>query len=159
MIEEMGLSAATPLGTAGADEKKESGKKESDDEETSPELGAQAASQYRGLAARANYVSQDRADIQFATKELCRCMSKPTEASWAKLKRLVRYLCGRPRAVARFHWQDRSSAIDVYSDANWAGCRASRKSNSGGAVLWGGCCFKSYSKTQNTVAQSSAEPD
>ena len=63
MIAEIGLSAATPQGTADADEKKDNGRKESDDEEVSPELGAQAASQYRGLAARAGYVSQDRADI------------------------------------------------------------------------------------------------
>ena len=26
-------------------------------------------------------------------------------------------------------------------------------------MLWGGCCVKSYSKTQNTVAQSSAESE
>ena len=86
-------------------------------------------------------------------------MSKQTKASWAKLKRLVRYLCGRPRAVPRFHWQEQSGAIDVYGDAHLAGCRASRKSTLGGAVLWGGCCIKSYSKTQNTVAQSSAESE
>ena len=86
-------------------------------------------------------------------------MSKPTEASWAKLTCLVRYLCGRQRAVAKLHWQEQSGAIDVYSDANRAGCCASRKSTSGGAVLWGGCCLKSYSKTQNTVAQSSAESE
>ena len=117
MIEEMGLPTATPLETAGADEKKDNGKAESDDDDASPELGAQAASQFRGLAARANYVSQDCADMQYAMKELCRCMSKPTEASWAKLKRSVRYLCGRPRAVAIFHWQEQSGAIDLYSDA------------------------------------------
>ena len=47
----------------------------------------------------------------------------------------------------------------MYSDANWAGCRCSRKSTSGGTVLWGGACLKSYSKTQGTIAQSSAESE
>ena len=97
MIEETGLSTATPLGSAVPDEKEDNGKAESDDDEASPELGAQAASQYGGFAARANCVSQGRANIQHATKELCRCMSKQTETSWAKLKRLVRHLCGRPQ--------------------------------------------------------------
>ena len=86
-------------------------------------------------------------------------MSKPTEAPWANMKRFVRYFCGRPRAVARFHLQEQSGAINVYSDASWAGCRASRKSTSGGAVLWGGCCIKSYGKTQNTVAETPAESE
>ena len=52
------LQSATPVGTAGADEKKDTGKKESDDEVISPELGAQTASQYRGLAALATYVGR-----------------------------------------------------------------------------------------------------
>ena len=104
-------------------------------------------------------VSQDRADIQYARKEPCRCMSKPTEPSWAKLKRFVRYFCSRPRTIVRFRWQDRSNAIDVYSDANWAGCCSSRKGTSEVAVLWDGCCSMSYSKTQNTLAQSLADSE
>ena len=59
----MSRSFATPPGTAGAGKKKQSGKKESDDEEVSPELGARAKSQYRGLGARANDASQDRAGL------------------------------------------------------------------------------------------------
>ena len=47
----------------------------------------------------------------------------------------------------------------MYSDANWAGCKASRKSTSGGTELWGNACLKSYSKTQGTIAQSSAESE
>ena len=33
------------------------------------------ATKYRALTARANYLSQDRSDIRFAVKELCRKMS------------------------------------------------------------------------------------
>ena len=122
-------------------------------------LSPAAATQYRGLTARANYIAQDRAEIQFAVKELCRCMSTPNNDSWDKLKRLARYLAGRPRAVSIFAWQEKTDVLDIYSDANWAGCKASRKSTSGGTALWGGVCLKSYSKTQGTIAQSSAESE
>ena len=43
------------------------------------ELGTEEARKFRALAARANYLAQDRIDIQYATKELCRDMAKPTE--------------------------------------------------------------------------------
>ncbi len=54
---------------------------------------------FRSVVARANYISQDRPDIQYATKELCRRMAGPTAADWNSLKRLSRYLRGRPRMI------------------------------------------------------------
>ena len=37
---------------------------------------------FRGSAARGNYLAADRIDVQFAAKEVCRWMAKPTEQSW-----------------------------------------------------------------------------
>ena len=37
-----------------------------------------SATTYRALAARCNYLSQDRADISYASKELCRVFSSPS---------------------------------------------------------------------------------
>ena len=54
---------------------------------------------YRGKAARANYLSSDRPDIQFASKECCRWMSQPTDLGLAGLRRIARYLQGRRRLV------------------------------------------------------------
>jgi hypothetical protein len=76
-----------------------------------------------------------------------------------KLTRLGRYLVGKPRAVALFPWQETRPAQDVFTDANWAGCKASRKSTSGGAILLGSHVVRTWSKTQNTIAQSSAESE
>ena len=42
-------------------------------------LGSQRASLYRSLVMRIAYVAQDRGDLQFASKELARGMSSPTE--------------------------------------------------------------------------------
>ena len=54
------------------------------------ELPEDQARRYRALVARANYLAQDRADIGFPVKELCRRMAKPRECDWEALKRLGR---------------------------------------------------------------------
>ena len=59
-------------------------------------LGPEEATEFRGLAATANYLGADRPDIQHATKELCRLMSRPTAKAMAKMKHLARYLKGKP---------------------------------------------------------------
>jgi len=63
------------------------------------ELPAGEATQFRGMAATANYLALDRTDIQYAAKEVCRCMSKPTGKDREKLKRLARYLLVYSRLV------------------------------------------------------------
>ena len=66
------------------------------------ELSPEVSTEFRGLAARANYLSLDRVDIQYATKEICRDMAVPKESSMVKMKRLARYLLRCPRQVLVF---------------------------------------------------------
>ena len=72
------------------------------DKEAAAEVGddelleGEEVTKFRGLAARANYLGLDRCDIQYATKEVCRCMAKPTKGGMAKMKRLARYLLEAP---------------------------------------------------------------
>ena len=113
---------------------------------------------FRGLAARANYLSADRPDCQSAAKEICRWMSSPTELAMTALKRLGRYLIGKPRLVFRYPYQD-ANAVDCYSDTDWAGCPRTRKSTSGGVILLGEHILKTYSSTQPTVSLSSGEAE
>ena len=114
------------------------------------------ASLYRAITAHANYISQERADVQHAVEELCRRMSDPDKESIVRLKRLGHYFRDKPRAVSRFVWKTCPRTQDVFSHANCADCRASRKSTSGGAMQLGIHCSRTWSKTQNTIAQSSA---
>ena len=65
-------------------------------------LGPEEATEYRALAARANYIALDRPDVAYATKELCRCFQSPTKPAVEQLTHLVRYLIGKPRLVWRF---------------------------------------------------------
>ena len=76
-----------------------------EEESNSKELTGSEATRFRAVAARANYLSADRPDIQYAVKEVCRRMAKPVEGDWQKLARLGPYLRGAPRCVMEYRWQ------------------------------------------------------
>ena len=126
-------------------------------------LSSEEATMYRALSARANFLSQDRPDINYATKELCREFSVPNKNNYNKLKRLVRYLVGLPRLVYRYDFKKpgtheaESDVFDLFVDTDFAGCKETRRSTSGGVVMLGGHCVKHWSKTQPTIALSSGE--
>ena len=84
------------------------------------------ATNFRALSARANYLSQDRPDIGFSTKELCREFAVPTRNSYARLKRVCRYLIGKPRMVYKCGWGKGTTdedAMDTFVDTDFAGCK------------------------------------
>ena len=61
-------------------------------EEDDTKLNAKEATAYRGILANATYLCQDRTDLKFAVKELCRIMSEATQSVWESVKKLVSYL-------------------------------------------------------------------
>ena len=83
---------------------------------------------YRGLVARANYLCQYRSDIQVAIKELCRNMSEPNQSNLTSLKRPGRYSMGKTRVVIEFEYQREPKDVVIWTDADFAGCRRTRKS-------------------------------
>ena len=117
------------------------------------------ATAYRALSARANDLAMDRPDIAFATKELCREFHEPTRHSYGKLKRLARYLKGKPRLVWYFNHQEATDVLDVSVDTDFAGCLKTRRSTSGGSAMIGTHLLKVWSTTQTTVALSSGEAE
>ena len=127
-------------------------------EEGEKEVDRELATRFRAVAARANYLAADRMDIQFAVKEVCRGMANPEARHWQGLKRLARYLVGRPRAVWRYDWQD-PVGVSTYSDSDYAGCRRTARSTSGGVVMRGNHHIKSWATTQRKVTLSSAEAE
>ena len=123
------------------------------------ELIPKEATMFRALSARCNYLAQDRVDIAYSAKELCREFAIPTKKSYAKLKRLVRYLVGAPRLLYTYPFQDPTNQLDVYVDTDFAGCKSTRRSTSGGAAMHGKHHVKHWSKTQTTVCLSSGEAE
>ena len=154
IIQELGVESGKDVATPGIkmDDKKQS-------ESGGEELQGAEATKFRAIAARCNYLSMDRPDVTFATKEITRRMSKPCADDWAALKRLGRYLKGRPRAVIWYRWRDEAQSVDGYTDSDWAGCRRTRKSTTGGAITINNHLIKCYSKTQQNIALSSGEAE
>ena len=155
LMDEVEVDCDDPLWTMddGADESEEE-----DSDENQP-LDAEGSRQYRAITARLNYLAADRVDIQYAVKEAARGMSSPTKAGWSLLGKIGRYLKGKPRLVMKFPWQVRQSLVTSYTDSDWAGCRRTAKSTSGGILTLGSHVIKSYSRQQKVIALSSAEAE
>lgn len=151
IVEQAGLSDGSKALIAPAP------KEQDESDEVPLEYGE--ARRYREIAARANYLVADRADIAHAVKELCKGMANPTNHHLKKLKHLARYLIGVPEVVIKYCWRYTPDVLNIYVDSDWAGCAETRKSTSGGIVCMGNACVMSMSTSQKVVALSSGEAE
>jgi len=130
-----------------------------EDREEHPELDRSESKRYRAIIARANYMSTERSDVQYSVKELSRFMAIPRTCDWTNVKRLARYLLGKPRTVLVYGYQQSQQFLETWTDTDFAGCRSERKSTSGGLVMHGSHCLKSWSSTQSIIAGSTGEAE
>ena len=86
-------------------------------------------------------------------------MAKPTEEGKGRLKRVLRYLRGKPVCEWRFEWQRRQTHLVGYTDSDWAGCPKTRRSTSGGGIMRGSHLLTHWSRCQSCVALSSGEAE
>ena len=124
-----------------------------------PPVNKERATFYRSLVMRAQFLSLDRADLSETVKCLTRKMQNPTEQDLSDLKRLGRYLKGRPRVTTKFEPQKTPQKLTVFCDSDHAGCLLTRRSTTGLAVMFGRHCIKHSSNMQSTVALSSGESE
>ncbi len=127
-------------------------------------LDAAGHRNYRGLVGRLLWLSAERPDIQFAVKRLTQALQKPTLGDWQALKRVGRYLVDRSQTELCYETDVASSdtaEMDLQGvvDADWGGCKNTRRSTSGGIVFADGCLVNSWSRVQQTVACSSCESE
>ncbi len=66
------------------------------------------ATLYRRAVDRINYVALDRPDLSFASRVASSCMSNPKEGDDMIVKRIIRYLKGKPRVAIRYKFQEES---------------------------------------------------
>ena len=85
IIHAMGLKGGKAAATTGTKDRDK-------DDDYDVELGRQESINFLSLAARANFMTLDRADIQYSVREICRRMAKPCKGDWDGLKHLARYL-------------------------------------------------------------------
>ena len=125
----------------------------------SEELPEEQAAMYRSASMRLAYLSQDRPDLLVLGKELAKGLKKPTQAHFQMLKRGVRYLRSHPRLVHLFSNQDKFTQLEVWVDADHAGCIRSRKSTTGTVLRLGKNTIRNTCKSQAVIALSSGEAE
>ena len=142
-------------------------------------LNAEDQRMFRSGLGLALYIAQDRPDIQQSLKTLSTYMAGGTKLAYTALRHLGSYLQGTQDAgvlltqLKRFgvtsdHWdfpewsnrEDRKNYnLEVFTDANWAGCKVSRKSTTSYMVFLNGSLLVSSCKLQSSIALSSAESE
>ena len=111
------------------------------------------------MAALFNFIAPDCPDLLYAIKEVLRATARPGVDDLRRLKRILRYLRGCPRRVLVMPWASEREGIEANVDADFAGCRVTRRSTCGGCILWGGALIKAWSKTMATLALSTGEAE
>ena len=122
-----------------------------------PEVSAELATKHRGVVARVVYLAQDRLGLGVAAVELAKTMAIPREGDDERLKRVARYLHGHPDDLQWLKFQEDTDAIVLTTDAVWATCKESRRSNSGGTLQLGNHLIAAWSRIQPHIALSSGE--
>ena len=101
------------------------------------ELQGEDKKVYQSNAARANYLCLDRPDIGFATKEAMRRLSAPDKGDLAALKKIGKFLMGKPRMISHFRFGEECQTLVVEGDSDHAGCLETRQSSVGAQLLHG----------------------
>ena len=134
LMEEMGLGQDS--NAVGCPAERPEGRPSGDDE---VELREAERRGFRSMAAKLNYIGQDRSDVQYAARGVCSGMAKPSVGDMRRLRGRVRYLARVEGVTWEYgEWRDGEEVrVDVYVDSDWAK-EASRKSTSGGMLAVGG---------------------
>ncbi|GJV89496.1 ribonuclease H-like domain-containing protein [Tanacetum coccineum] len=91
---------------------------------------------YRSLARSLQYLTFTRPDLSYAVQQLCLYMHDPREPHLNAMKHVLRYLRGTTDLELQL-FRSTTSQLIAYSDVDWAGCPATRRSTSGYYVFLG----------------------
>ena len=117
------------------------------------------ARRFRRCAALTVYMSQDRPDLSCSSCHLARKMSSPSIRDMEKLRRVTKYLRGRPCSEVIYEFQDPVDKLTAFSDSDWANDVRTRRSHSGVAIMRGKHLLGHWTKIQSVIALSSGEAE
>lgn len=100
-----------------------------------------------------------RPDICAAVSALSKYQSRPSDAHWSGLKRILRYLRGTMDTCIVYQHQNNANVLIGYADADFANDEDNRKSVSGYAFQVYGNLVAWATKKQQTVSLSSSEAE
>ena len=143
--------------------------------DTSAALAPERAKQYKECTGRLLYLSHTRPDIQYSTCVLASKMSSPTVMAYKWLAKVAGYLQKVPslgflikplQQAACLEYKGSGPLqhggqviLESVTDADWAGCKRTRKSRSSVHLYLGGSLIASHVRTQKSVSLSSGESE
>jgi hypothetical protein len=92
---------------------------------------------YQSLVGRLIYFSHTRSDISYAVSVMRQYMHDPRVVHQEVVDRILRYLKSCPERGLLIE-KNEHMRIEVYTDADWAGCQGDRRSTSGHCAFVGG---------------------
>jgi hypothetical protein len=126
---------------------------------TAEEKAAMANIPYSSLLGRLMYLMvSTRPDLANSIQILSRFMANPGMTHWRALKRVLQYLKRTAKIGIQYHGDLGFTPVG-YSDADYAGCKDTRRSTSGYIFLMGGGAISWCSKRQGTMAMSTCEAE
>ncbi|GJS77915.1 retrovirus-related pol polyprotein from transposon TNT 1-94, partial [Tanacetum coccineum] len=114
------------------------------------------ATKYCSMIGALMYLKSSRPDIVRATCLCARYQAKPTEKLLKEVKRIFHYLCSTFN-MGLWYTKDSGFELTRFSDADYAGCKDTFKSTSGGTQFLGEKLVSWSSKKQDCMALSTAE--
>ncbi|OLP83685.1 Retrovirus-related Pol polyprotein from transposon TNT 1-94 [Symbiodinium microadriaticum] len=124
-------------------------------------LTPEAAARYRRALGKLSWLSATRGDLVYYISVLARGQSSPLEVHERAMRAVLRYLKTVVHYFQVFPRQRHSHMLlRAYVDASWGSERSvERRSISGGCLMLGKACIKSWARLQQSVALSSAESE
>jgi hypothetical protein len=116
------------------------------------------ATLYRQIIGLLMYLTDTRLDICFAVNILSRFLVEPKHVHLVAAKHVMRYLKGTMDYGLGYDG-DHDFTLSGYTDANWAGSFADRKSTSGCCFSLGSAMISWQSRNQFSIALSIAEAE
>nr|GEU94888.1 hypothetical protein [Tanacetum cinerariifolium] len=116
------------------------------------------ATKYRSMIGALMYLTSRRPDIVHATCVCARYEAHPTEKHLKEVKRIFRYLQGTVN-MGLWYMKDSGFELTGFSDADYAGCKDTFKSTSGGAQFLGKKLVSWSSKKQDCTSLSTAKSE
>nr|GEZ75239.1 putative ribonuclease H-like domain-containing protein [Tanacetum cinerariifolium] len=116
------------------------------------------ATKYHSMIGALMYLTSSRPDIVHATCLCAQYQAKPTEKHLKEVKRIFRYLCGTVN-TGLWYMKDFGFELTGFLDADYARCKDTFKSTSGGAQFLGEKLVSWSSKKQDCMALSTTEAE